>query len=136
MNSTKSLVALGVMLALGAGQQVWAQDKEEDSVYQWGRWAVLSPAAGGEPYVPPVIADAANNARPGDASQFQPELAGVSTPPPGPAEPPIAVPGPVDPPGGDPRGLPPIAVPGPSVPPGGDPRGSLPAPPSGNPRGG
>ncbi len=74
MNTARSLVALGVVLALGSSQAVWAaQQKEEDSAYQWGRWAVLSPSAGGEPYVAPQEPDAAKNARPGEADEFQPK---------------------------------------------------------------
>ena len=83
MISAKSLAALGMVFVLGTGPQVWAQE-EEDSAYQWGRWAVLSPAAGGEPYAAPLIPDAANNARPGEADEFQPELAGIDV-----AEPPV-----------------------------------------------
>ena len=83
MKTAQSLVALGVVLALGGSQAVWAaQQKEEDSAYQWGRWAVLSPAAGGEPYVAPQEPDAAKNARPGEADEFQPKaLVGDVTPP-------------------------------------------------------
>ncbi len=82
MKSLKRLVALGLVLALGAGQQAWAaQQQEEDSVYRWGRWAVLSPAAGGDSYKGQVTPDAVNNARPSDASAFQPVVAGVGTPP-------------------------------------------------------
>lgn len=85
LNYIKGWVRLavpGLALVLGAGQQVFAaQQVEEDSVYQWGRWAVLSPAAGGDSYEGSVTPDAANNARPGDASEFQPELASVGVPP-------------------------------------------------------
>ena len=60
MKLKTNLVAIGVVVALGAGQQVVAaQKKEEDSVYKWGRWAVLSPAAGGPPpYVAALAPDA------------------------------------------------------------------------------
>jgi len=76
MNAARGLVALSVALALGAGQQVSAaQKKEADSVYEWGRWAVLSPAAGGtEPYVAALEPDAINNARPQDADEFDPKV--------------------------------------------------------------
>jgi len=96
MNHMKSgirLVAIGLVLASSAGQQAWAaQQKEEDSVYRWGRWAVLSPAAGGDSYEESVTPDAANNARPGDAQEFQPEVASVGVPPP--VQPPVQPPGP------------------------------------------
>ena len=76
-------VALGLALALAAGQ-CWAtqQKKEEDSVYQWGRWSVLSPAAGGTTYQASVTPDAANNARPSDADEFQPKIVGTGPEPP------------------------------------------------------
>jgi len=99
MNSKTRLITLGLVLALGAGQEAWAtQQKEEDSVYQWGRWSVLSPAAGGEAYKAALAPDAANNARPGDADEFQPVVASVGTPPvePPPVEPPPVEPPPVD----------------------------------------
>ncbi len=134
MNSRTRLVTLGLVLALGAGQEAWAaQQKVEDSVYQWGRWSVLSPAAGGEAYKAALAPDAANNARPGDASEFQPVVASVGTQPVQPVQPPIVVPNPPGalPPPGDPRTLPvvilpPVVVPNPpgSQPPG-DPRGLL-----------
>jgi len=82
-------VALGLVLVVGVGQQAWAmQQKEEDSVYQWGRWAVLSPAAGGESYQAALTPDAANNARPSDADEFQPKAEGTGTPP---VQPPVVV---------------------------------------------
>lgn len=79
MRSASSLVAVGVALALSAGQAVAATQQEEDSVYQYGRWAVLSPAAGaGEPYVAAMTPDAANNLRPEEG--FGPELTAVEVP--------------------------------------------------------
>ena len=95
--SLKRVAALGLVLALGAGQEAWAaQQQEEDSVYRWGRWAVLSPAAGGDSYEGSETPDAANNARPGEASEFQPVVASVGVPPPiRPPGPPSI--GPVDP---------------------------------------
>jgi len=158
MKSGKRLIALGLLLAFGAGQEAWAaQQKEDDSVYRWGRWAVLSPAAGGDSYEGALTPDAANNARPGDASEFQPVVASVGTPipppiqPPQPPQPPVVVPNPPGqpPPPGGPRGtLPPVVVPNPpgASPPPGGPRGTLPpvvvqnppgaSPPPGGPRGG
>ena len=83
MNALRSVIVLGFGLLMGAGQTVRAeQEKAQDSVYQWGRWAVLSPAAGGEPYVAALEPDAANNARPGEASEFQPTVILSGAPPP------------------------------------------------------
>lgn len=51
MDVKKSLIALSVSVALLGGVWESAVAKnadEEDSVYRWGRWAVLSPAAGAE----------------------------------------------------------------------------------------
>mgnify|MGYP001554667771 CR=1 FL=1 len=134
MNALGSTIALGFGLLATACQTVWGeQAKEQDSVYKWGRWAVLSPAAGGEPYVEALAPDAANNARPGEASEFQPELASVG----GPVDPtvPVIVPNPpgTPPPTGDPRDgllLPPVVTPNPpGAPPTGDPRDGLLMPP-------
>lgn len=121
MRSASSLVALGVALALSAGQAVAATPQEGDSVYQYGRWAVLSPAAGaGQPYVAAVTPDAANNLRPEEG--FSPVVLGSEPV----VEPPGVVPNPPGnpPPSGDPRGPQPPEVvlnPGPQ-PPVGDPR--------------
>jgi len=140
MKRTMRLVAVGLVLAFSVGQEAWAaQQKEEDSVYRWGRWAVLSPAAGGEAYTAAVTPDAANNARPGEAIEFQPEVASVGTAPipPVPLNPIVVINPPGQPPPtGDPRDgllLPPVAIPTnpPSVqPPSGDPRDGLLPPPT------
>jgi hypothetical protein len=91
MKLKTNLVAIGVVVALGAGQQVVAaQKKEQDSVYKWGRWAVLSPAAGGPPpYVAALEPDAVNNARPEEAEEFSPQVEGSEVQPPEP--PPVVV---------------------------------------------
>lgn len=99
MKSGVKLLALSVALALGGTQIAFAakQQREEDSVYEWGRWAVLSPAAGGEPYVAAAEPDASNNIRPDGADEFSPKV--TSTPeepviPPGPPTPPVTPPEP------------------------------------------
>lgn len=54
MEVKKSLIAVGISSVLMAGTWATATAKtaqEEDSVYQWGRWAVLAPAAGNEEVV-------------------------------------------------------------------------------------
>ncbi len=80
MRSQRPIVYLAAAAILGICQTGLAQAKEEDSAYHWGRWAVLSPAAGGaEPYVAVKTPGAEFNARPGDASQFQPEILSVGT---------------------------------------------------------
>ena len=69
------MVVVSVALALGMSAAAnAAKQKEEDSVYKWGRWAVLSPAAGGQPYVAALTPDAVNNSRPGEADEFQPKV--------------------------------------------------------------
>jgi hypothetical protein len=162
MLTAKRVSYLAAAMILGISQSASAaQAKEEDSVYQWGRWAVLSPAAGGaEPYAAVDTPGAEFNARPGDASEFQPEIASIEVPPIPPAGPPSVVPNPPGnpPPSGDPRGTPPPILSPPVVgtnppgtpPPSGDPRGTPPpiltspvvgtnpqvtVPPSGDPRG-
>ena len=49
MDVNKSLIALSISLALAGGTGVLqAAVEDDDSVESWGRWAVLSPAAGAE----------------------------------------------------------------------------------------
>lgn len=51
MDVSKNLISLAVALAIGVVAPFSAAAKkldENDSVHRWGRWAVLSPAAGGE----------------------------------------------------------------------------------------
>jgi hypothetical protein len=51
MKFGKPLLALGISVALtgvSGGVAAVAKDADDDSVYRWGRWAVLAPAAGGE----------------------------------------------------------------------------------------
>lgn len=85
MNSNANRVAIlaaGMALCL-SGSVFAAQTGEQDSAYRWGRWAVLSPAAGGvEPYVQAATPGADFNARPGDAPQFQPNVTVDQSPPP------------------------------------------------------
>jgi hypothetical protein len=129
MRSQRPIVYLAAAAILGICQTGLAQAKEEDSAYHWGRWAVLSPAAGGaEPYVAVKTPGAEFNARPGDASQFQPEILSVGTAP--------VPPGIGDIVPGDPIGnLPLPPPPPPAVPPSigdlnpGQPIGNLPLPP-------
>ena len=131
MKIKRHTIALAITAALALGQNAVAQDTTEDSAYQWGRWAVLSPAAGGEPFRAPDAPGSDFNARPSDADAFQPEIASISSPPL--SQPPIVVPNPPgqQPPSGDPRdGLlpqPPMVVPNPGggQVPGGDPRDGL-----------
>ena len=81
MSANKHLTALAISTALVIGQSALAQEPAGDSAYQWGRWAVLSPASGGEPFSGPDEPGADFNVRPGDL--FSPELAssGGSLPP-------------------------------------------------------
>lgn len=60
MDLKKSLMALSVSAALlgGAWEAAVAKTDEEDSVYRWGRWAVLAPAAGVEEVIALVPAGA------------------------------------------------------------------------------
>ncbi len=76
MNTAKKLIVVSVALALGMSSAAnAAAQKEQDSAYEWGRWAVLSPAAGGdEPYVAGLEPGAVYNARPGDAEEFDPKV--------------------------------------------------------------
>lgn len=121
--SCAAVLAAGITLSSAA--VVSAAPTEGDSAYRWGRWAVLSPAAGGaEPYVASDTPGAQYNARPEDPG-FERNFTLND-----PGSPPVVVP---NPPGdgappGDPRGdiLPPMVVPNPpgTQPPTGDPRGA------------
>ncbi len=90
MNIKKSLIALSVFSILMGG--VWEAavaknaDKEQDSVKRWGRWAVLSPAAGQEEAGLTTIA-AANDLGSCESSENCPGIQPVGEPvepPPGP----------------------------------------------------
>lgn len=82
MKAVKSLITASVLLALGSVATAGAAEKEEDSAYQWGRWAVLSPAAGGvETFVAVRAPGADFNNRPGEATPFQPETNPVADDP-------------------------------------------------------
>lgn len=51
MNFSKPLLTLGVFAALAGisgGAAAVTKNADDDSVYRWGRWAVLAPAAGAE----------------------------------------------------------------------------------------
>lgn len=86
MELKKSLLALGVSSVLMAGVCTTAAaqtaQQEDDSVYRWGRWAVLAPAAGNEEVIafsPPGTNDlgrcesAANCPSPINGPQNNPE---------------------------------------------------------------
>jgi len=98
MNIKTRAVVLGVGLALGSAQIAFAakHKDEEDSVYEWGRWAVLSPAAGGEPYRGATAPDASNNVRPDGADEFSPKVSGVTSPVPPVSDPRDRLPPPSD----------------------------------------
>lgn len=119
MNTAKKYVIAGFALSMVLGSVANAANKkDEDSVYQWGRWAVLSPAAGGANYVAPPTPDVAFNARPGDPG-FQPEVEVQIVNPPVFPQPPVVVPNPpgAQPPIGDGRIRPPVVVGSPTNPP-------------------
>ena len=92
MSANKHLIALATTAAMTLSQSAFAQEPAGDSAYQWGRWAVLSPAAGGEPFRAPDDPGAYYNVRPGDL--YGPEVAslGVQTPVQPPLQPPVQPP--------------------------------------------
>lgn len=79
MSANKYLIAMATTVVLTLGQSAFAQQPAGDSAYQWGRWAVLSPAAGGEPFRAPDSPGADFNVRPGDL--YGPEVLSINTPP-------------------------------------------------------
>lgn len=123
-------VALGLILT--GPLQAAGSAQEKDSVYSWGRWEVLAPAAGGVPSVSAMQIETGVELRPGDAASLTPGFEAAESPS-GPAvDEPVVVPNPPDspPPVGDPRTDPPvvgepIVVPNPpdAPPPTGGPRG-------------
>ena len=120
MNTKKYTITLALTATLAMGQNVVAQETTEDSAYQWGRWAVLSPAAGGEPFRAPDAPGSDFNARPSDADAFQPGIASISGGLPPSISPPSVVPNPGgSPPIGDGRDRPVVTTPG-TTPPVGD----------------
>ena len=82
MSANKHLIALATTAAMTLSQSAFAQEPAGDSAYQWGRWAVLSPAAGGEPFRAPDDPGADYNVRPGDL--YGPEVLSTQAPPVGP----------------------------------------------------
>ncbi|VAW72818.1 hypothetical protein MNBD_GAMMA15-1821 [hydrothermal vent metagenome] len=82
MKPAKKLVAVSIALVLGMSSAAdAATQREEDSAYQWGRWAVLSPAAGGsEPYAAGVSPVSLNSPRPETAPEYEPKILGEDTP--------------------------------------------------------
>ncbi len=85
MNTQRTLVAAAVSVAVLAAVPVWGKsqniEEESDSVYRWGRWAVLSPAAGGEE-TRAIQRDTGNDLRPGEAGENTPDLIAVLRPQP------------------------------------------------------
>lgn len=123
MKTTKTVFTAIAGVLLSAQAVTVMAASEQDSPYRWGRWAVLSPAAGGsEPFVAAVEPGATNNALPGEwDNPSVTESVSVS--------PPVVVPNPPGNPAppGDPRQSviePPVVVPNPggTAPPTGDPR--------------
>jgi hypothetical protein len=88
VSARKQIIALAVTTVLTVGQSALAQEPAGDSAYQWGRWAVLSPAAGGEPFRAPDDPGAEFNVRPGEF--YGPEVQSTLAPP---VNPPITDPG-------------------------------------------
>lgn len=87
----KTLIPALIMACMAA--PVTAETEgDDDSVYSYGRWAVLSPAAGGgEPYVAALM-PAAENLRPEESDDLEPEVVRFEVP---------TIPEPTDPPVGD-----------------------------------
>lgn len=103
---------VGFLFLLGfAGAAVaGAPGEESDSVYSWGRWETLAPAAGGVPDVSALQLETGVELRPGDAAVLTPGLRSDppgdgGSEPPAQVEEPVVVPNPPDsaPPVGDPR---------------------------------
>lgn len=79
MSANKYLLALPAISLVLASQIGFAAEAAQDSAYQWGRWAVLSPAAGGQPFRQPAEPGAVGNYRPTD--YFDPVVQTIQPPP-------------------------------------------------------
>lgn len=93
---------LGCLLlaAVCAAPASAATQSDKDSVFSWGRWETLNPAAGGLPDPTPQLSVQGVNLRPEDSQQLTPQIqttggGGGGTPPAGPPSVPGVVP--VDP---------------------------------------
>lgn len=81
MKFAKNVLALSIALAV-SGATAATKQQEDDSVHQWGRWAVLVPEAGVDAG-PFIKTEAAKDLRPEDAQQFE-RIAQHDLTPPGP----------------------------------------------------
>ncbi|MAT65142.1 MAG: hypothetical protein CMN57_05820 [Gammaproteobacteria bacterium] len=86
----------GLLPALTGPVQAAGSGQDEDSVYSWGRWEVLAPAAGGMPTLTAVQIESGVELRPGDAATLTPRFQTVD-PDGGGTEPPAQVPEPLPP---------------------------------------
>lgn len=94
MELKKSLIAVGISSVLMAGTWATATAKtavEEDSVYRWGRWAVLAPAAGAEEVIAFAPAGTNDLGRCESAANCPSFNGPTDTPEEPPVEPPVAV---------------------------------------------
>ncbi len=96
----RSAILACLLLAVACAAPAFAASQaEEDSVFSWGRWQTLNPAAGGLPAPAPVLSVQGVDLRPEDSQQLAPRLqptgGGGGTPPAGPPSVPGVVP--VDP---------------------------------------
>lgn len=73
--STLLFAPLAPATASGNGQ-----DRDEDSVYSWGRWEVLAPAAGAAPAASVPQLQSAVQLRAGDSAALTPEFQSVNPP--------------------------------------------------------
>lgn len=90
MKYAKSVLALSIALAVGSATAA-TKPQDDDSVHQWGRWAVLVPEAGADAD-PFIKVEGSRDLRPEDAKQFERTAQlNVAPPvePPVPPEPPV-----------------------------------------------
>ncbi|MBI5463091.1 MAG: hypothetical protein HY941_12975 [Gammaproteobacteria bacterium] len=99
MKFTKSVLAISIAVAVSGVAGAANKQKDDDSVHQWGRWAVLMPAAGDEA-APLAGADlGGRDLRPEDAQDYDRRVKVSEAPPVEPPAPPVEPPAPpIEPP--------------------------------------
>lgn len=96
MNFSKNVLALSIALAVGSSTAA-SKPQDDDSVHQWGRWAVLVPEAGGEAD-PFIKVEGSRDLRPEDAQEYERRARLNDSPVEPPVEPPVTPPIPPEPP--------------------------------------
>ncbi|MBI5040886.1 MAG: hypothetical protein HZB57_06725 [Gammaproteobacteria bacterium] len=88
MRFSKSVLAISIALAVSGVAGAATKSNEDDSVHEWGRWAVLMPAAGPEAGPDVAVIPAGNDLGSCESSENCPKIVSNSVEPPQPPPPP------------------------------------------------